>query len=343
MRTRRITLQTAGRNFPIPMGMQRLISAICYLTIFLLPSPGAELLSVQKIWDAAPHNAFTDLIRYRNEWLCAFREGKGHVSGDGAIHIITSKDGTNWQSWAHVRMPGVDLRDPKICLTPAGELMLTTAGARRDQKPVPHQSYSWFTRDGKTWRGRFAIGDANMWLWRVTWHKDTAYSVGYDTAGEKFARLYRSKDGEKFESVVPNFFDKGYPNETGFLFPDDDTALCLLRRDGPGTESTAMLGQAKPPYTDWRWQDLGVRIGGPHVIQLPDKRLIAAVRLYDGKVRTSVVQIDSQKPALSEMLPLPSGGDTSYAGLIWHDGNLFVSYYSSHESRTAIYFARVKL
>ena len=33
-----------------------------------------SLVSVQKIWDQGPHNAFTDLLRFHNEWFCAFRE-----------------------------------------------------------------------------------------------------------------------------------------------------------------------------------------------------------------------------------------------------------------------------
>ena len=39
-----------------------------------------ELIEVSRIWDKAPHNAFTDLILFRNRWYCVFREGKGHVS-----------------------------------------------------------------------------------------------------------------------------------------------------------------------------------------------------------------------------------------------------------------------
>ena len=309
-----------------------------------------EIISVQKISAAAPHSAFTDLVRFNGEWLCAFREGKGHVSEDGAIRIISSDNLQNWFTWSHVTKDGIDLRDPKICLTPNGELMLTTAGADRSQKPVVHESYSWLTRDGRKWEGPFTIGDKNMWLWRVTWHKGTAYSVGYNTSGEKHlpgrdalprVRLYTSKDGKKFDVLVPKLFDEGYPNETGMVFLDDDTALCLLRRDGE--QASGKLGSAKPPYTDWSWKDLGVRIGGPAMIQIPDKRLIAAVRLYDAKVRTSIVQIDPATAKLTELLALPSGGDTSYAGLVWHNDTLVVSYYSSHEGKTAIYLARVRM
>ena len=38
-----------------------------------------------------------------------------------------------------------------------------------------------------------------------------------------------------------------------------------------------------------------------------------------------------------------SGGDTSYPGLVWHDGLLWMSYYSSHEGKTSIYLARIRL
>lgn len=301
----------------------------------------AELLSVYKIWDQAQHNAFTDLIRYDDKWLCAFREGKGHVSDDGMIRIIASKDAVNWDSWAHLQMVGVDLRDPKICITPEGKLMLTTAGAYRDQKPVLHESFSWMTRDGNNWEGPFRIGEKNMWLWRVTWQKGTAYSVGYETDGEKFVRLYQSKDGKNFQPLVHKLFADGYPNETGFEFLPDDTALCLLRRDGG--KASGQLGTAKAPYTDWKWKDLGVKIGGPTLLRLPEGKMVAGVRLYDGKVRTALVEIDANAGKLIELLALPSAGDSSYPGLVWHEGKLFMSYYSSHEGKTAIFLATVKL
>jgi hypothetical protein len=34
-------------------------------------------------------------VRFRGEWFCVFREGKAHVSPDGALRIITSKDGAH--------------------------------------------------------------------------------------------------------------------------------------------------------------------------------------------------------------------------------------------------------
>ena len=45
----------------------------------------------------------------------------------------------------------------------------------------------------------------------------------------------------------------------------------------------------------------------------------------------------------SSILELPSGGDCSYPGLYWEDDLLHVTYYSSHEGKAAIYYARVKV
>jgi hypothetical protein len=315
--------------------------SLCMAAALSLAAEKPQLLSCKKIWDAAPHNAFTDLIRYQGEWLCAFREGKDHVSADGMLRIIRSADADSWHSWSLFQNVGVDLRDPKLSINPQGKLMVNLAGARRDRSPVLHESYALFTKDGKTYAGPTRIGDPNMWLWRVTWHKGVAYSVGYATEGDKFVRLYHSKDGNSFEILVPELFSDGYPNETALIFKSDGTAYCLLRRDGD--RASGQLGRAQPPYREWTWKDLGVKIGGPQMIQLPDGRFIAGVRLYDGKVRTSLVQIDPEEGKLTELLALPSAGDSSYPGMVWHEGVLYVSYYSSHEGKTSIYLAKVKL
>jgi hypothetical protein len=136
-------------------------------------------------------------------------------------------------------------------------------------------------------------------------------------------------------------FEEGHPNESSIVFQPDNTALCLLRRDGdPGT---GKLGIAQPPYTNWEWKDAGTKIGGPHMLRLPDGRLVACVRLYDGKARTSLAWVDAKSGKLTEFEKFPSGGDTSYAGLVWHDQLLWVSYYSSHEGKTSIYLAKVRL
>jgi hypothetical protein len=312
--------------------------AFAALPALLCRAAEPQLQSVAKIWDQAPHNAFTDLIRFRGRFYCAFREAQKHVSADGAIRLIVSKDMKRWTPASLVQYPNGDLRDPKLAITPKGELMLTTAVAFRDTPPVRHQSLVYTSKDARKWSQPVEIGDRDVWLWRVSWNaRKEGLCVGYSTVADRFIRLYRTTDGLKYETLAARLLDDG--NESSILFDADGTARCLLRRDEADRE--AMLGVSRPPYKDWSWRKLGARIGGPDMIRLPDGRLLAAVRLYDNKVRTSLCWVE--EGAIREIQPLPSGGDTSYAGLAVHGGNLFVSYYSSHEGKTSIYLAAVRL
>ena len=107
--------------------------------------PGSEkaaFVEVRRIWNRAPHNAFTDLVRFQDRWLCVFREGLRHVSPDGSIRVISSSNGRDWSSAALLRLAGADLRNPKITITPDGRLMILAAAAR-NRKPTGaarHQS-----------------------------------------------------------------------------------------------------------------------------------------------------------------------------------------------------------
>ncbi len=300
-----------------------------------------EVVEVRKIWDQGAHNAFTDLVRFKDCWYCTFREGKGHVSPDGALRVLSSTDGVKWESAALIRSETADLRDPHMVVTPDGQLMINTAAALHDKSKYTHQSLVYFSKDGRDWGQPIEVADPNYWLWRATWHKGAAYGIGYGVGKlNRHIRLYRSADGRKFETWVENLFDKDYPNETSLVFLPDQTCYCLLRRDGG--KATGQLGMARPPYKEWTWKDLGVRIGGPHMIRLPDGRFAAVVRLYDGKVRTSICALDPEAGKLQELAALPSRSDTSYAGLAFHEGLLWISYYSSHEGKTSIYLAKAR-
>ncbi|MDY0165341.1 MAG: exo-alpha-sialidase [Thermoguttaceae bacterium] len=298
-----------------------------------------KLVEVRKIWDQAPHNAFTGLARFQDRWFCAFREGTGHVCPEGSLRVITSEDGKTWESVALLTSANSDLRDAQLTVTCDGRLMLSGAEAMHDRSEYTHQSLSWLSKDGRTWNDRNEIGDRNFWMWRVTWHKGMAYGIGYGVGKEKGSlRLYTSKDGKRFETLMAPMLEAAYPNETSLVF-DGDKAYCLLRQD----PANGQLGIAEPPYTSWEWKDIGTRIGGPAMLQLPDGRFVAGVRLYDGGVRTSLGWIDPASGKFTEFLRLPSGGDTSYPGLVYHDGLLWMSYYSSHEGKSNIYLAKVRL
>lgn len=341
-------------NRECKLHLTRLIGIIaCYLLLIIVPrdSSGDDaaagtpvLVESRRIWNKAPHNAFTDLLRHHDRWYCVFREGKAHVSPDGALRVITSNDGETWESLALIQSSQYDLRDAKLTTTPDGEFMLNGAGMIADAE-IRYYSMTWFSSDaGKTWDAGRQIGDPGFWLWRTQWHNGLAYSFGYSTERDRTKRklrLYRSDDGRRFQTLVKHATAPAGCGEDTILFLKDGTALCLLRHETG--DKMAQLGRSKPPYKDWTWRDLNYRIGGPNMIQLPDGRILAVTRLYDGGARTSISWLDVENAKLTEVLRLPSGGDTSYPGLVLHDGLLWISYYSSHEGRTSIYLAKVRI
>lgn len=303
----------------------------------------AKLIDVKLVSNEAGHSAFTDLVRFRDRWFLCFREGDGHVSPNGALRVLTSTDGEKWETAARITSRTGDLRDPKLSITPNGRLMLAGVAALNPPSPIKHRSMVWFSKDGRTWTDGQEVGEPNVWIWRPAWHDGTAYGVGYATIPPRSTRLYKSPDGVDYTTIVPTLLDDGEPNESALTFLPDDTALCLSRREGKGAEGTAELGRARPPYTEWTWKDLGSRLGGPALIRLPDGRLLAGGRSHVGKSHTALAWLDPDAGTLTEFLTLPSGGDNSYPGLVFRDGVLWVSYYSSHEGKTSIYLAKVKL
>ncbi len=312
-----------------------------------------KLISVKKIWSHSKHNGLTDLIYYKNRWFCIFREASQHVYGrNGTIRLIASNDGEEWKSIAHLKEKGIDLRDPKLSITPDGKLMMLVGGTVYSRKKyISRQPRVAFSMDGEKWTPFQLIIEPHEWLWRVTWHKGKAYGASYSYSDTKNKleewniKLFESKDGIHYKYLTqwPIF---GYPNETTIHFLEDDRMLALVRRDGP-TDNKAWLGISKPPYKKWDWHAMHGYLGGPNYLILPDNRMLAAGRVlminpygYFAKTILAELKLFDFKP----LIILPSFGDCSYPGLVLHEGQLWMSYYSSHEDNIAsIYLAKFKI
>jgi len=52
-------------------------------------------IQVRKIWSTAPHNAFTDLVWFKDKFYCSFREGTGHIP-EKDIPLRTERPGSLW-------------------------------------------------------------------------------------------------------------------------------------------------------------------------------------------------------------------------------------------------------
>ncbi|MHC4508543.1 MAG: hypothetical protein ACYTAO_06220 [Planctomycetota bacterium] len=309
-----------------------------------------EVVEVRKIWDQAPHNAFTDLVRWNDAFYCAFREGRGHVSTDGRIRILESKEADTWASAGLISLDGYDLRDAHLSVTPDGRLMLIGGAAprKRDNQSAPTGAFVSFCKDGRQWTTPKIVVEPGRWLWCITWNNGKAYGVSYTAGpGDRYLDLLISDDGIHYEPHVARLFEQGRPTETTLRFDSEGTCYALVRRDRYETAPTsAFLGISKPDYKQWQWKDLGAdfnSFGGPNFIQIWGGHWLAAGRMHDGGSHTALCYLDVENGTMTKLTRLPSGGDTSYPGLVWHNETLYMSYYSSHKAKTSIYLARLKI
>ena len=323
------------------------------------PAANLELVSVKKIWDKGAHNAFTDLVRFKNRWYCTFRESEAHVGGDGIIRVLRSKDGEKWESAALIAETGIDLRDPKFSITPDNRLMIVAGGSVYGETAQngrvagisapsggrkvlkSRRPRVMFSKDGAHWTAPEKVLTDGEWLWRVTWHGGKAYGVSYniDKTGWQIA-LFESLDGLKWTLTV-ELPVSGRPNETTVRFLANGDAMMLVRREAE--DKQAWIGTAKAPYREWKFTPAGFQVGGPNFIQLPDGSIVGGGRDYRGSPKNVTMAGMLTPAAYSPALRLPSGGDNSYPGFVWYKDRLWTSYYSSHEGKTSVYLAKIAL
>lgn len=312
------------------------------------------IISIERIWDRAAHCAFTDLTRFEGDLYCTFREGSDHIPGlNGTIRVIRSRDGMRWKSVDLLSERHVDLRDPKLSITPDGRLMVNMGasyyhGSERQKiesrvaflepqtdrfsAPIPVELPS-------TMRTGFD------WLWRVTWQGDVAWGCVQQVPpdGERALQLVSSRDGVTYEHVATLDVDR--PTETTLRFLPDDTMLAMIRRTA-SEKPLGWIGRAKPPYTEWEFVETDRQFGGPNLIRLPDGTWLAGGRDYRQRPATTQLwHFDVASNRFDDLLTLPSGGDTSYPGIFVDEeqNRVLVSYYSAHQGRAAIYLATLRL
>ena len=310
------------------------------------------IVSVERIWDRAGHNAFTSLIEFRGKLYCTFRESEGHVSPvNGSVRVIASDDGQNWYSVALLSERDVDLRDPQLSVTPGGRIMLNMGGSYYEGDKLVQMKPKVSFSDEKG--VNFSVPQDIMleeglkkgkdWLWKATWHDGTAWAGIYQPFGDSTSVvLAKSYDGIHY-GYVTKFNIPGSANETTLRFDEKDNMIAIVRREGSNNRN-GYIGMSAPPYQNWKWNELGARLGGPDLIILPNGKMLCGSRFYQlGMTDKTVIAKVTPEGKYIKLVTLPSGGDCSYPGMLIRDGMLWMSYYSSHEDKTAIYLVRLWL
>lgn len=319
-----------------------------------------ERTEIKKIWDRGGHNAFTDIVyfSYKQKLYVVFREGDGHIpnkdnTGNGKIRVLSSNYGEIWESVAVIELNGIDLRDPKISVTPKRKLMIVMGGSKYDNQEL--QGISTYVSMSDATGKKFSdpeqieldeqIKSDFDWLWRVTWKDKIGYGVVYQSnvdgeKGKSKAYLVKTEKGYEYE-LVKELDIEGNPNEATIRFLSRSEMMILARRGGE--DKMGMIGTSKPPYTDWSWEKLDFQLGGPNFEMIPIDKILIATRVYSEEGPYSALLLGKKGEAFTEVMRLPSGGDTSYPGMFSIAGFIWMSYYSSHEGKASIYYARIPI
>jgi hypothetical protein len=290
-------------------------------------------------------------VRYKSWFYICFRESAKHVpSGpddNGKIRILRSRDGIKWDSIVLLSDETYDLRDPKLSITPEGRLMVLMGGSHYNKNRLlgmkPHVSFS---SDGRSFSAPEPVSLENDvrtnfdWIWRTTWYNGIGYAIVYQTRlpGNKI-RLVTTKDGLSYYQLREFEIDS-LPNESTIRFDQEGRMMILVRREAG---ANGMLGVSEFPYSDWSWTQLGYRLGGPNFLIADGEMLLIGTRLYEPGSTLTVIRVTDLQGRTLKMLTLPSGGDTSYPGMLLSGRRLYVCYYSSHEGKSSIYFSSVRL
>jgi hypothetical protein len=342
----------------------------------LVPIQGTKIWDQSRITDRAKTRMeLTDLIRFKGNWYCSFREGEVHNNHpSGRVRIIRSSDGEKWGPVTLLAWDAGDVREVNFSITAEGHLMANTSvyfvrkqpradgrwhqlessvGRAQDESEsgVVRQSVTWLSADGTNWSSAYACPTGiNNWRWSVTWFNGMGYSVAHPGAGGRETpkgALYRTRDGKSWRLLKGDFFtDTG--NEAALAFDDDGRATCLLR-DG---KDSIVLGVGQPPYYQkWEWRQARVDWQNDGILK-PAKEVIPSsmggpklLRLRDGRLigagrggGISLYLVDSGNAVMTRFATVTGN---SYAGIAEHDGMIWVSY--GQGDAAAIYLAKVNV
>lgn len=320
--------------------------------------PQVEVSGIRRVFHNGEHNAFTDLIRFRDRFYLTFRscpDGHG-VHPSSSIIILASEDAQTWKTVHRFHVPKRDTRDPHFLIFREKLFVYTGTWYCGDSSPEnyeynKHLAYASSTRDGRTWSQPAMLeGTYGHYIWRAAAHNGTAYLCG--RRKREFAETPRNVRSD-VESVMlesddgliwrkRGLFQTTEGNETAFLFEPDGSVLAVSRL----THDNSQLCRSKPPYSEWNRADLHRYIGGPLLARWGRRYLVGGRKNTEGQPKTALYWLSAAK--LHEFAELPSAGDNSYPGFIQLSPTRgLVSWYSSHEKSdsgntiTAIYLANL--
>ena len=340
-------------------------------------STQAQEIALTKIHDDGTYNAFTDLAKFQRQYYCTFRSAISHggASHDvmGEIVVLRSEDTMVWNEVARFSMEGVDLRDPKLLVTPNDIRVYAVDCRLRPKGAIQYANCAWTSANGTDWSEAKPMAPGYI-FWRPKMNKGKFYVPAYvRRPGYCGVDVLVSDDGYDWHvqsTPLPPATVNGetlWANETEILFLENGKALLFARRNNAGTPNPDMAkyGGFRPgivlqsdadTLTQWEVLDESLYFHCPAAIELQGRIFLAGrdkLEMDDGRVtETGRLWGFVKGKGFTEIHHLKTHGDSSYMGVVAEGDELLVSYYSTHEGETAyfekpgkadIYLSRVKV
>lgn len=299
------------------------------------------------------HNSNTDLVFWRDAFWLAHAASPWHLgSRDCRIVIRCSRDARTWSRVAELRVPGEDIRDPKFAVI--GDQLFLYALANRGVYATPYATVVARTADGERWSPFEPVTlsgvESEGWLfWRPKTRDGREWFVPAYWHEHGRSILLRSEDGWHW-SLVSRIWNGDANDETDIEWLSDGRLLATARLEITpdallgNPRAHTLLAVAEPPYARWSHQHSNLtRLDGPALFAHRG-RIFAVARFQPppfgpltqqastlARKRTSLYVVEPTR--LIWLSDVPSAGDTSYAGVVLREGQLFFSYYTSDVRR----------
>ena len=295
-------------------------------------------LKTHVIIDDSGHNAFPDLIYWRDHFYLAFRAAQNHIDQHSAIKIFRSSDAKKWEAVAEMRLHDEDIRDPKFALV-HGELFLY-ALKNKELSAMPYTTIFSISKDGVNWSAWQGVSPKNWVFWRPKTNDGQCWYVAADNRKGKESALFSSTNGIIWDKVS-TIYSGEFNAEIELTFLANQQLLATLRVEGFEGNPRTLIGTSPYPYTAWQLTPSHLtRLDGASSIAYNDN--VFSVGRYERKAifkagnflnqkRTSLFLVKSNE--LLWLADLPSAGDTGYASaLIFHD-KAYIAYYTNDPSK----------
>jgi hypothetical protein len=302
------------------------------------------------VMDDGQHNAFTDLVHWREGFWLVFVSSPSHfASRRSRIVLLHSPDAHAWKEIAHFDGDGEDIRDPKLAVV--NDRLLLLALLNRNFNPLPYQTVCAASLDGLTWPELLPAVPPGWLLGHPKPSKKGDWVAPAHNLTTSAVRLFTSQDGQIWEAGATITSERG-ADETALEFLPDGRLLAVTRLEAGGglfghPQAGTLLSVAEPPYEKWTALSFSrlTRLDSPALFT-HQERIYAVGRSqphtsgpfeWQGSVlsrkRTSLYRVGFSGEGLTHLVDLPSAGDTAYAGVAVLNGQAYISYYSSRLHR----------